>query len=300
MSAARRSTIRLTGVAALAALTVGLLAGCTSGGGSAASSGSRSSSGGGGGAVAFQSSEGRSAAGASPADAKGGTATVDRAIVRTGNLDLTAKDPVRTAEAITTIVTGSGGHIDTVSEDPTGDASSQLTARIPSDVFDRTLTAIKHQGTVRTVSVRATDVTSQVTDVAVRIKGLDTSIARLQTLLAKAGTTTALVEIESSLTTRETDREQLLAQQKALKDQVSYATLSISVHEPSLARNAPPSTFLSGLAAGWQTLVAVGASVIVGIGVLLPWALALAVLGLIALAIIRLVRRIRRRAATPA
>jgi hypothetical protein len=153
---------------------------------------------------------------------------------------------------------------------------------------------------VRNVSLHATDVTSQVTDYRVRIKGLDTSITRLRGLLAKAGTTIDLVEIESSLTTRETDRERLLAQQKSLSDQVAYATLTIRINEPPLARSVPPSTFLSGLAAGWQSLVAVSASLIVGIGVLLPWVLALAALGIVALLITRLVRRLRKRAATPA
>jgi hypothetical protein len=294
MGAARRSAIRLTGIAALAALTGALLAGCTSGGG-----GSGSSSGGGSGGVAFQTSEGRGAA-APAAGGKADLAAADRAVVRTGSLDLTAKDPVHAANAITAIVTGAGGHIDTVTEDPTGDASSSLTARIPADAFDRTLAAIKDEGTVRNVSLHATDVTSQITDYRVRISGLRTSITRLQTLLAKAGSTTALVEIESSLTTRETDLEQLLAQQKALSDQVSYATLTIAVHEPSLARSAPPSSFLTGLAAGWEALVAVGASLIVGIGVVLPWAVALGALGLVALLVVRLVQRIRKRAAATA
>jgi VIT1/CCC1 family predicted Fe2+/Mn2+ transporter len=139
-----------------------------------------------------------------------------------------------------------------------------------------------------------------VTDYRVRIKGLDDSITRLQGLLGKASTTTELVQIESTLTDRETEREQLLAQQQALKDQVTYATLAIVVHEPSLARSAPPSTFLSGLLAGWETLVAVGAGLLVGLGVVLPWAIALGALAVVGLLVARLVRRVRRRAATPA
>jgi Domain of unknown function (DUF4349) len=297
MSAARRSRIRATGIAALAALTVGLLAGCTSSGSSAASGGgggsgaSSSEANGGSHGTPFQTERGA----ASTAAGKAGLAAADRAVVRTGSLDLTAKDPVHAANAITSIVTGAGGRIDTVTEDPTGDASSFLTVRIPADVFDQTLTAIKREGTVRNVAIHATDVTSQITDYAVRIKGLDTSITRLQRLLGKAGTTTDLVEIESTLTTRETDREQLLAQQAALKDQVSYATLSITVHEPSLARNAPPSTFLTGLAAGWEALVTVGAALIVGIGVVLPWLLPIGVLVGAALLVARAVRTAARR-----
>jgi hypothetical protein len=273
-------------MAALAALTVGLLAGCTSSGSSAGSGG------GGGSSAAFSEAKGSRAP---AAGGKADLAAADRAIVRTGSLDLTAKDPVHAANAITAIVTGAGGRIDTVTEDPTGDASSFLTGRIPADVFDRTLASIKREGTVRAVSIRATDVTSQITDYSVRLKGLDTSITRLQRLLGKAGTTTDLVEIESTLTTRETDRERLLAQQAALKDQVSYATLSVTVHEPSLARSAPPSTFLTGLAAGWEALVTVGAALIVGLGVALPWLLSIGVLVGAALLVARGVRTVARR-----
>jgi Domain of unknown function (DUF4349) len=293
MSAARRSTTRLTGIAALAALTVGLLAGCTSGGGGSASS-AGSVGGGGGSSAAFSEAKGDRAA-AAGGKAGPAAAAADQAILRTGSLDLTAKDPVHAAEAITTIVIGAGGRVDNVAEDPTGDASSSLTARIPADAFDRTLARIKREGTVRNVSLRATDVTSQLTDYTVRIKGLNTSITRLQGLLGKAGTTTDLVEIESTLTTRETDRERLLAQQAALKDQVSYATLAISLHEPSLARSAPPSTFVTGLAAGWEALVAVGASLLVGLGVVLPWLLSIGMLVGAALLVARAVRTAARR-----
>ena len=295
-SSPRRSTFRLTGIAALAALAVGLLAGCTSGsgGGSASSTGSGAS---------YGESRGIAAGASSGSTAGGKTADLsaaDRAIVRTGTLELTAKNPIAAANAITAIVDGSGGRVDTVTEDPTGDASSSLTVRIPADVFDRTLTAIKREGTVRNVALRANDVTSQVTDYAVRISGLRTSITRLQTLLAKASTTTDLVAIESTLTSRETDLEQLIAQQKGLADQVAYATLGIVVHEPSLARSAPPSSFLSGLLAGWDALVTVGGALLVGLGVLLPWALALGTLAAAVLLVVRLVRRGRRRTATPA
>src|SRR4051812_43497905 len=304
MSAARRSTrrrpaLRAAGLAALAALTIGLLAACTSG---VTDAGSRSSAGGGSSSSFSQPQSAVTAphGSASTAGGKADLAAADRAVVRTGSLDLTAKDPVHAANAISAIVTGSGGRIDNVVEDPTDDASSSLTARIPADVFDRTLAAIKREGTVRNVSLHATDVTSQITDYAVRIKGLDTSITRLQRLLGKAGTTTDLVQIESTLTTRETDREQLLAAQKSLADQVSYGTLSITVHEPSLARSAPPSTFLTGLVTGWQALVAVVSGLVVGLGVVLPWTVVLAVLGAVALLIVRLARRARRRPAPSA
>jgi hypothetical protein len=272
-------------VALLSALTVAALAGCTSAGtGSSAGSVAGVPSGGGG--------------STSATDAKS-SSTADRAVVSTGTLDLVAKDPIGTADAVAVIVTGSGGHVQTRDERPTSPASADLTVRIPSSTFDSTLTAIEHRAKVQSVSVRSTDVTAQVTDYAVRIANLRTSIARLQTLLARASDTSALVEIESSLTTRQTDLERLLAQQKDLTDQVAFATLAITVASPAIVHHDTPSTFVSGFVAGVTALVRSVAALAVLVGVLLPWVVTLGVLALVGWWIARLVRRRARASAAP-
>ncbi len=274
-------------VALLSALTVAALAGCTSAGSATSAGGSVSGVASGGVASRGAPSQGKSAS------------APDRSVVTTGTLDLVATDPVRTADAIATIVAGSGGRVQARDEHPTRPASADLTVRIPSAAFDSTLAAIEHRASVRTVTVHSSDVTAQVTDYGVRIATLRTSIARLQTLLAKATDTTALVEIESSLTTRETDLEQLLAQQKDLTDQVSYATLAITLEAPAIVRPGPPSTFLSGLLAGIAALVLTGAAIAVLLGVLLPWVVALGALALVGWWVARLVRRRARASAAP-
>ena len=273
-------------VALLSALTVAALAGCTTAG--SASSGAGSAG------VAFGESRGAPSQGKSSS-----TSTVDRSVVTTGTLDLVATDPVGTADAIATIVTGSGGRVQARDEHPKRPASADLTVRIPSAAFDSTLTAIEHRATVRGVSIHSSDVTAQVTDYGVRIANLRASIARLQTLLARASDTTALVEIESSLTTRQTDLEELLAQQKDLTDQVSYATLAITLESPAIVHPGPPSSFLSGFVAGVTALVRTAAAIAVLLGVLLPWVAALGVLALVGWWIARLVRRRARASSAP-
>jgi hypothetical protein len=273
-------------VALLSALTVAALAGCTGGGTGVASSAGRSFAG-----VA-------SGTGRVPSQGKSAP-TADRSVVTTGTLDLVATDPVGTADAIATIVTGSGGRVQARDEHPKRPASADLTVRIPSAAFDSTLTSIEHRATVRGVSIHSSDVTAQVTDYGVRIANLRTSIGRLQTLLARATDTTALVEIESSLTTRETDLEELLAQQKDLTDQVSYATLAITLESPAIVHPGPPSSFLSGFVAGVTALVRTGAAIAVLLGVLLPWVVTLGVLALVGWWIARLVRRRARASAAP-
>ncbi len=220
-------------------------------------------------------------------------------MVTTGNLDLMSPDPIAASHAISAIVTGEGGRVQSLNEQPKGQASADLTVRIPSAVFDSTLTAIEHSGRTRSVSIHSTDVTSQVTDYGVRIANLRTSIARLQTLLARATDTTALVDIESSLTTRQTDLEQLLAQQKDLADQVSYATLGITVESPAVVHADSPGTFVAGFLAGLAALGTTLATLAVIVGVLLPWVVVAGLLALVGWWAVRQARRRRRTTEAP-
>lgn len=281
-----------------AILTTGLLAGCTGGSGGSSAGGGYAASG--GGDAGASSASGDTAAKTASSGAAGGSATTgDRSVVTAGDLDLTAADPISTAHAISTIVTGDGGRVQSLNEQPKGQASADLTVRIPSSVFDAALTAIEHRATVRSVSIHSADVTTQVTDYGVRIANLRTSIGRLQTLLATATDTTALVEIESSLTTRQTDLEQLLAQQKDLTDQVSFATLGITIESPAVVRATGPGTFVAGFLAGLQGLGSTLAALAVIAGVLLPWVVVVGLVTFVAWWGVRLVRRRRRTAPSP-
>ncbi|WP_375389432.1 DUF4349 domain-containing protein [uncultured Amnibacterium sp.] len=283
---------RFVTAAAAALIVVTALAGCSASGG-----GSSSGTSGGGGGVADTS--GKAAAGVTGRSASSGgaaepaAAPAERAVVTTGSLRLVSDHPIRIAQRITDLVEAADGRIARSSEDPSGRPSAQLSLRIPSDAFQRTLTAIQQQDgvDVRDVQIDATDVTARVTDYGVRIANLRTSITRLQALLAKATSSSALVEIEGALTDRQGTLEQLLAEQRTLTDQVAYATLDVSVVVPAAAPKAGPGDFVGGLVAGFEALAATGSALAVGAGVLLPWVVVLGALGAAAALIARRVRR---------
>ncbi len=292
----RTSITRAVALGALALLTAGTLAGCTASGASSAGSDAGGTS---SGSIA---EKGAPASGGSSAASASGSALsakqADRSVTVTGDVALTAKDPIGTADRVDAVVTGAGGHVDALDQQPTGHATAVLTVRIPAAVFPATLKSIEQEGHVRTVTLHSTDVTAQVTDYGVRIAALRTSITRLQALLARATTTSDLVEIESTLTARQTSLEQLLAQQKTLDDQVAFATLGVSITEPTAVRTAPPTNFGTGFVAGFAALVASLSALVVVIGVLLPWVVTLGVLGLVGWWVARAVRR-RARGRTP-
>jgi hypothetical protein len=270
---------RLLPTAVAAAIVVASLAGCTA-------TGAATSAGGSGGSRADSGAV--AAAGTSS-----GSAAADRSVVTTGSVHLVADDPIRAAGRITDLVEAADGRVARSTEDPSGRPSARLTLRIPAAAFQRTLVAIEREGRLRDASIGATDVTAQVTDYGVRIANLRTSIGRLQVLLSKATSSTALVEIESTLTARQGSLEQLLAQQHALADQVASATLTVSIVVPAAAPKPGPADFVTGLVAGSAGLAATAGALAVALGVVLPWAAVLGVLAGIGALVVRARRRAR-------
>ena len=269
-----------------------LLAGCTGGSGS-------SSSGGAGGTTQTKPQD-ASGAVADPAAKSDTVISTNRDVVTTGSVSLTVTDPIGAADRATAIVLGAGGRIDNSSEQPGSDTqkpSATLVLRIPSANLDATLADLKRLGTVETATLNATDVTAQSKDIDGRITALQTSVDRLLALMAKATTTADLITIESTLSDRQGQLDSLRAQQKALADQVAMSTITVDFHAKGTVPAASPTTFWSGLTAGWDALVATVNGLLVALGAALPWLVVLGILGAIAWWIARWIGRKRDAAA---
>lgn len=236
-----------------------------------------------------------------PQSVEGGDAATDadadRSVITTGWISITVDDPIAAAQSAADIADASGGRVDSRNETPGTDTqtpSARLTLRIPADELDGAVAELRELGTVNSVSMDATDVTSQRQDLDARIDALSASVDRLQELLGTATSIADLISIESELTTRQAELDSLTQQRDALVDQVDYSTLSVELVTEAQAPAAVPGDFWSGLAAGWGALVVFGAWLSVAIGVLLPWLLAAAVIAAIIVGIVLLSTRRRR------
>lgn len=263
-----------SGILAAGAAVVLLLAGCTAAGGSADSAGS-----------------GAESAPEAPAEDGGGS----RAVISSGTLSITADDPVAAADETVRLVEASGGRVDRRSETPAVEDGAQafadLTVRIPSERLTATVREVRALGEVEAYELLEDDVTAESQDLDARISALRESTGRLATLLGTAPTTRDLVDIESALSTRQSELETLEARSRALVDQVSFATLEVSFLSEGVVPDDRPDDFLSGVAAGWEGLTGFVGAVLVGVGVLLPWLVVPAA----AAAVVLLVLRRRRR-----
>lgn len=227
--------------------------------------------------------------------------TLERAVIATGELRLTAKDLAGTRQDAINVATSLHGYV--------GDEQSQsgkkgeldrvdLTLRVPAASFEDALDRLAALGTVRLRQQSVEDVSTQVIDNSARVRAQRASVASIQQLLARANTIAEIMSIEAQLATRQADLDSLEQQQRYLHDQTSLSTIQLTLTHPAKSTQRPEhhraTGFLAGLEAGWHTLGDV--TVVVGtvLGAVLPFAVVLALVGVPAWVVVR-----RRRTALP-
>lgn len=223
-----------------------------------------------------------------------------RAVVTTGTIDLTVREPSVVADRAARTVEAAGGRVDgrtqhapqKSGQSTTPDnGSATLTLRIPSAVLDATVSRLTALGTVENVSISSTDVTATSKDLDARITALRTSVDRLVALMSRATTTADLISIESALADRQSNLESLETQQRSLADQVDLATITLSLGSLADRPAVAPANFLSGFLVGWSGLLGFLGGALVVIGVVLPWLVLAAAIA----ALVLVARRLRKR-----
>ena len=170
-----------------------------------------------------------------------------------------------------------------------------LLLRVPPQHLDAVLATLGGAGRVTYRTQSETDVTSQVADVASRITSAQASLTELRGLINKAASMNDLISLEQALASRESDLESLEAQQRALSDQVQYATVTVGFYQPTQAATPKPTPhrtgFFAALADGWHALWVTIRGVLIFLGWILPFAVPIALLWWLALLLRRRSRR---------
>jgi hypothetical protein len=226
--------------------------------------------------------------------------TVERKVIATADVTMRADDVGKTVDAIESIAVAANGFVSArdVQNDPDNPdlTRATLVVRVPTAKLEVVIDDVQAQGDVVRVVSDEQDVTGTVADVNSRVRSAQASVERIRILLSQADTIGDVVRIESELARREADLESLQAQQRALADQTSLATLSVSVLAPEVADPGPTKGdegFLAGLQRGWNALVTVVVAGLTAVGVVLPF-------GVVALVVaLPLILVWRRRHPTP-
>ncbi|MFI7319934.1 DUF4349 domain-containing protein [Streptomyces venezuelae] len=219
-------------------------------------------------------------------------------IIRTAKLTVRVDDVPEALDDARRAAEDAGGIVgnENTSRDSEGRERSRLVLRVPQDKYEDVLTALEGTGKLVGKDAKAQDVTDQVVDVESRVKSQRASVARVRELMDRATKLSDVVTLEGELSTRQSDLEALLAQQKSLKDRTSLATITLSLTENGAKADTQDDdpSFGDALEGGWDAFVTALRWVAIVLAAVLPFA---AVVALLALLWLRVVRpRWRRRA----
>ena len=149
-----------------------------------------------------------------------------------------------------------------------------LVVKVPPAVVDRLLSGLADTGTVRSINQSAQDVTEQLVDLDVRISNARQSVANVREFMERAEDLTDLVALEGELTRRQTELEQLEAQQRNISDRVALSTVTIEII-PTAAVPEPidddPDSIGDAFTKGWDAFTAFVFGIGYLIAVLLPF-----------------------------
>ncbi len=183
------------------------------------------------------------------------------AVIRTGEVAVTAPDLGRLRSEVDDLLAALGGSIadeKTVNDRHGRVERSTLVLRVPVGRFAAAKKALEGLGRLKTSDESSKDVTTEVIDVNERVQTLQNSLDRLQRFQRTAQDVGDLLRYEDQITARQSELQSLKAQQSYLSDQTSMATITLYLSTPE--KYVPPpdglahAGFLSGLSTGWHAL----------------------------------------------
>jgi Domain of unknown function (DUF4349) len=223
-----------------------------------------------------------------------------RAVIRKGNVALRADDVGKAQFEVQQVVDEYGGRVtaeETTTDDDGNPAYTRMLLRIPSRSFDAAMTELKAVpgSELDTANTSEDDVTTKLIDTRTRIEAQRRSIARITVLFDQAQSIRDIMAIESELSQRQADLDSLERTAAYLAAQTSMSTIVVSIDqipEKAAAESEESEAgFVTGFKAGWDGLTAVAVGLATALGAVLPWLVALAVVGPPTYLLARAIRR---------
>lgn len=242
-----------------------------------------------------------SGAGAAPGSIDLGT--IGRDVIVEMRVVVSTDDVQRSVSAVSARASALGGGVASSEVDfgdtATGERNGYavLVVKVPPGAVDALIAALDDTGTVQSLNQSAQDVTDQLVDLDVRIENARASVANVREFMDRTENLSELVTLEAELTRRQTELEQLEAQQRNLSERVALATVTIEiVPTESVPEVVPDGGIGDAFEDGLRAFAAVVYGIVIVLAVLAPFLVAGALAGGLVWLI---VRRSSRRAPTP-
>ena len=167
-----------------------------------------------------------------------GLTPVGQSIIYTATMTVRSANVAAAARKITGIVVAAGGytsdeHLVAETGGKTGERVS-VTLKIPVPAYQSVLSQLSSPALGKQISMQqqATDVTQQVANVNSLVTSEEAAISALQGLLKRAGSVSGLLQVQQQISSNESTLNSLLAQQRALDHETSFATVSMNLVSP--------------------------------------------------------------------
>lgn len=173
-------------------------------------------------AMDSQSTGGQAAKAARQESAPSATATVDKKIIKTGNLNLKVEKAETAAESLANIAKLNKGEISNsyFSESSRGIKSGYLTVRVPYQNFENVFAEIKKVATqVMSESSNAQDITAEFIDLEARLKNTQAEEASFVAILSRSGKIEDVLAVTREVARVRGEIEQLQGQIRYLSSQ---------------------------------------------------------------------------------
>jgi hypothetical protein len=180
------------------------------------------------------------------------------------------------------------------------DPYATLVVRVPEQEFETAIKRFSRLGDVQTVSTSSEGVTSQFVDLQARLRHFRAVERRLVGFLQETTTVNQMLAVQDRIDEVQLTIEGLTAQLKSMREQTTYGTLSVYVSEKDSSAAVHPGNTFGGTF--WNSMellrdgVRVAALVLTA---LLPFIAVLGVIAVVVWYVVRRLRRNRRQAAQP-
>ncbi len=216
---------------------------------------------------------------AAPAEQSEQTISIDRKLIRNGQLDFKTTDVKNTKTEIEKIRKELNAYISSENENNYGDRIQyNQTIRVPADQFDALIKSIEPLADkIENKSINTQDVTEEFIDVEARLKTKKELESRFREILKQAKTVEEIVSIESQIANVRAEIESIEGRLKYLQNQVSFSTLTVSYYEVIGTDFGFASKLIESLKGGWDNLLSFLIFLItlwpfvVGIAVIILW-----------------------------
>ena len=215
--------------------------------------------------------------GASAKSVANNGAETEKKIVRNAWLNLRTDRFDETVQALCDQIEQAGGAVESRDISGTKDTrrNASMTFRVPSGMLDDVLAGAEAWGEVTHEQTSAVDMTDTYTDNASRLESARAKKNRLDALYEQAESMEDIITLTNAIFDVQAEIESLEGQNSRIDDEVSFATLYVSVSEKSSAVSAKQPFFTRlgrQLADGWENFGEFVSNAVLGLTYALPWA----------------------------